>query len=216
MQIRPENAIQQISRKNGDITISVESDLENPSESLAVTNQILTYAKTYDFPAGISYSSGGENSENSELVMAMVMALIISVVTIFGILTYQFNSFAKPAIVFYSVFMAVPFVLLGLLITGNPLSMTFGIGFIAFMGIAVNHGIILIDAINLNTDKGMNSFTALVEAGASRLEPMVLTTITTVAGMIPIALKNKMWAGLGWTIVFGLIATTIITLFTLK
>jgi HAE1 family hydrophobic/amphiphilic exporter-1 len=75
--------------------------------------------------------------------------------------------------------MSLPYVMIGLLITGNQFSLPFGIGFIAFTGIAVNHGIILLDAININLRKGMQSFTALVEAGSSRLEPMLLTTLTT-------------------------------------
>lgn len=210
-----QNAVQQISRKNGEVVITVGSDLENKSKSVEVTNQITAFAKTYKFPPGITYSAWGENNENKDLVVAMVVALLISVVTIFAILTWEFDSFSRPAIVFYSVFMAIPFVFLGLFITGNPMSMMFGIGFIAFMGIAVNHGIILIDAVKVNMEKWMDTLNALVEAGASRLEPMVLTTITTVIGMIPIALKNKMWAWMGWTIIFGLTATTIITLLTL-
>lgn len=121
---------------------------------------------------------------------------------IFAILTLQFNSFKQPAIVLYSVIMSIPFVLLGLLITGNMISLTFGIGFIAFTGIAVNHGIILIDAININLRKGMKGIVALVEAGSSRLEPMLLTTLTTSLGILPLALRDAFWAGLGFTIIF--------------
>jgi multidrug efflux pump len=136
--------------------------------------------------------------------------------TIFAILTLQFNSYKQPVIVLYSVIMAIPFVLLGLLLTQNKLSMPFGIGFIAFTGIAVNHGIILIDAININLRKGMKGFVALVEAGSSRLEPMILTTLTTSLGILPLALRDKFWSALGFTIIFGLLACTIITLFIVK
>lgn len=72
---------------------------------------------------------------------------------IFGILTLQFNSFSQPAVILYSVIMALPFVMVGLIITGDRFSLPFGIGFIAFTGIAVNHGIILISAINENFQK---------------------------------------------------------------
>ena len=85
--------------------------------------------------------------------MAVVSAFFIAVMVIFAILTLQFNSFSQPAIILYSVVMSLPFVMLGLLATGNQFSMPFGIGFIAFTGIAVNHGIILIDAINQNLQK---------------------------------------------------------------
>ena len=96
------------------------------------------------------------------------------------------------------------------------MSMPFGIGFIAFTGIAVNHGIILIDAININIRKGMTGITALVEAGSSRLEPMILTTLTTSLGILPLALRDAFWAALGFTIIFGLIACTFLTLFIVK
>jgi multidrug efflux pump subunit AcrB len=72
---------------------------------------------------------------------------------IFAILTLQFNSFSQPAVILYSVIMSLPFVMIGLILTGNKFSLPFGIGFIAFTGIAVNHGIILIDAINENLKK---------------------------------------------------------------
>lgn len=135
---------------------------------------------------------------------------------IFAILTLQFNSYKQPIIVLFSVIMAIPFVLVGLLLTGNQMSLPFGIGFIAYTGIAVNHGIILIDAININLRKGMQSYTALVEAGSSRLEPMVLTTLTTCLGILPLALRDAFWAALGFTIIFGLMACTILTLFIVK
>lgn len=96
---------------------------------------------------------GGENESNSELIVAVLSAFFIAVIIIFAILTLQFNSFSQPAIVLYSVIMSLPFVMVGLLLTGNKFSMPFGIGFIAFTGIAVNHGIILISAINENLKK---------------------------------------------------------------
>lgn len=94
--------------------------------------------------------------------------------------------------------------------------MPFGIGFISLTGIAVNHAIILIDAINRNLKKGMEGIQALVEAGYSRLEPMTLTTITTILGIYPLALKDEFWAGLGYTIIFGLVFASAMTLFVVK
>lgn len=131
-------------------------------------------------------------------------------------LTLQFNSFSQPAVILYSVIMSLPFVMVGLILTGNRFSLPFGIGFIAFTGIAVNHGIILISAINENLEKGMKGITALVEAGSSRLEPMTLTTLTTALGMIPIAMKDRFWSGMGFTIIFGIIAASALTLFVVK
>ncbi|NDK07700.1 hypothetical protein EOM39_00465 [Candidatus Gracilibacteria bacterium] len=210
------NSIASISSEDGKITITVDADLEKGVDSVSTQAKFEEYAKSYTFPSGISYMKGGENEENKELIVAVLSSFFIAVIIIFSILTLQFNSYSQPLIILYSVVMSLPFVMLGLLITGNPFSLPFGIGFISFTGIAVNHGIILVDAININLNKGMNSFTALVEAGSSRLEPMTLTTFTTSLGILPIAMKDEFWAGMGYTIIFGIISASALTLFILK
>lgn len=143
--ITPENSISTITRDDEKIQITVGASLNTGVNSIAINNQIQEFAKSYKFPDGISYSAGGAQSENSELIISMVTALILALMAIFALLTWQFDSYAKPAILFYSVFMAIPFVFLGLWMTGNPYSLMFGIGFIALMGISVNHGIILLE-----------------------------------------------------------------------
>jgi HAE1 family hydrophobic/amphiphilic exporter-1 len=210
------NAVASVKREAGLTTISIGADVETGVTAAEIQTKFVAFAEKYSFPNGISYSAGGENSDNADLIMAILTAFFIAVLAIFAILTLQFNSYKQPVIVLFSVVMSVPMVLLGMLITDNQISLTFGIGFIAFTGIAVNHGIILIDAININLNKGMKSFTALVEAGSSRLEPMVLTTLTTCLGILPLALRDKFWAGLGFTIIFGLLACTFLTLFVVK
>lgn len=212
----PKNALQSISRSDGDIQISVNAELQEWANSTEVSSAITDLAAKYKYPEGITYSMGGEVSENSDLIIALFAAFFIAITVIFAILTLQFNSFSQPVIILYSVVMALPAVLFWLLVTGNSFSLMAAIGFIAFTGIAINHGIILIDAINRNLKKEINGFTALVEAGASRLEPMVLTTFTAVFGLLPIALKDKFWSGMGFTIIFGIMATTFLTLFVVK
>ena len=120
---------------------------------MGLQKQLLNFAANYTYPIGISYSTGGENQANSELIIAILSAFFIAIIVIFAILTLQFNSFSQPAIVLYSVIMSLPFVMIGLILTDNKFSLPFGIGFIAFTGIAVNHGIILISAINENLKK---------------------------------------------------------------
>ena len=210
------NATASVSREDGKIQITVDADLEAGVDSVSVGKQFETFATKYTFPTGISYAKWGENEENSELIIAILSAFFIAIIVIFAILTLQFNSFSQPLVIIYSVVMSLPLVMVGLYITDNPFSLSFGIGFIAFTGIAVNHGIILIDAINQNLKKGMTGFTALIEAGSSRLEPMALTTFTTVLGILPIALRDKFWSGMGFTIIFGIIAASTLTLFVVK
>ncbi|PID83792.1 hypothetical protein CSB09_04370 [Candidatus Gracilibacteria bacterium] len=211
--IQSKNSIAQISRENGEIQIEVTADIEDGYNTAELTQKAAQLAKEFEFPQGIEYKKGGENEENADLIQAMVMAFFSAILVIFGILTLQFDSYSKPVLILYSVIMSFSFVSLGLLVTGNPFSMPFAIGFIAFTGVAVNHGIILIDAINQNMRRGMEPFQALVEAGSMRLEPMVVTTLTTVLGILPIALQDRFWAGMGFTIIFGLIAATFLTLF---
>lgn len=216
VETKTQNAIASVNREDGKVQISVESDLEKWIDTISTQAKFVEFAKTYKFPNGISYKAWGENDANSELIVSVISSFFIAVMIIFAILTLQFNSFTQPAIILYSVIMSLPFVMIGLLLTGNQFSMPFGIGFIAFTGIAVNHGIILIDAINQNLEKWMNWFTALVEAGSSRLEPMTLTTVTTVLGILPIALRDRFWSGMWFTIIFGIIAASILTLFVVK
>ncbi len=107
----PKNALQSISRTDGDIQISVNAELANGANSTEVTLAILDVASKYDYPEGITYSMGGEVSENSDLIMALFAAFFIAITVIFAILTLQFNSFSQPFIILYSVVMALPFVL---------------------------------------------------------------------------------------------------------
>lgn len=196
------NAVASVKREAGLITVSVGADFETGYNATEMQSKFTDFATKYNFPPGVSYTAGGENSENEDLIIAVIQAFLLAILAIFALLTLLFNSFSQPVIVLYSVVMSLPFVMVGLLLTSNQFSMPFGIGFIAFTGIAVNHGIILIDAININLRKGMQSFKALVEAGSSRLEPMMLTTLTTALGILPIALRDKFWSGLGFTIIF--------------
>lgn len=213
---KAQNAIALVKRENGKVQITVDADLEAGLDTTKAQAQFESYAKGYNFPKGISYNQWWETAANKELIIAVFTAFFLAITVIFGILTLQFNSFSQPAVILYSVIMALPFVMVGLIITGDRFSLPFGIGFIAFTGIAVNHGIILISAINENFQKWMNGITALVEAGSSRLEPMTLTTLTTALGMIPIALKDRFWSGMGFTIIFGIIAASFLTLFVVK
>jgi multidrug efflux pump subunit AcrB len=216
VEVKLTNATARVAREDGKIQITVDGDLEQGIDTVTMQRQYEEFAKSYPYPPGISYAQWGENAENSELIVAMLSAFFIALIVIFAILTLQFNSFSQPLIVLFSVIMALPFVMVGLLLTDNQFSMPFGIGFIAFTGIAVNHGIILIDAINQNLKKWMEGITALVEAGSSRLEPMLLTTVTTALGILPIALRDRFWSGMGFTIIFGIIAASALTLFVVK
>ena len=216
IETKTQNAIASVNREDGKVQIAVEADLEQWMDSISTQAKFVEFANSYSFPNGISFKAWWENDANSELILAVVSSFFIAVMVIFAILTLQFNSFSQPAVILYSVVMSLPFVMIWLILTDNQFSLPFWIWFIAFTGIAVNHGIILIDAINQNLEKWMNWFTALIEAWSSRLEPMTLTTVTTVLGILPIALRDRFWSGMWFTIIFGIIAASILTLFVVK
>lgn len=208
-----DTAISKIDRVDTKITITVDSDLEDGLVASAIQPQLIAFAQEYEFPFGTSFEAAGEAEENSELIVSTLIAFGVALFLIFIILVLQFNSYAQPAVILYSVVLALLWVNAGLYILGIPYSMAFAIGFIALTGIVINNAIIYIDRINTNLREGLEQKEAILYAGKSRLVPMLVTTVTTVCGILPIAFQDEFWAGLGFTIVFGLITGTIMTLF---
>ncbi|MCP4523871.1 MAG: efflux RND transporter permease subunit, partial [Candidatus Gracilibacteria bacterium] len=130
-------AVSSISRNDSKISISVESDILTGYLPTDIQPLFLDFAEDYSYPEGISFLAGGENEENSDLIISTFKSLFIAIFLIFSILVFQFNSFKQPAIVLYSVVLALLGVNIGLYITGNPYSMPFMIGFIALTGVVV-------------------------------------------------------------------------------
>lgn len=219
-----EPSLSSISRQDGKISISAESDLEPGTLPSTIQPLLIEYAENYNYPEWVSYSAGWENEENAELIQATLQSFFIALFLIFGILVFQFNSYSQPIIILYSVVLALLGVNIGLFVTGNPYSMTFGIWFIALTGVVVNDAIILVDRINRNIERLVrNSWDkvlrledyewALVAAGKSRLQPIIVTTLTTLFWVLPLALQDAFWAGLWFTIIFWLFAGSFMTLF---
>ena len=219
-----EPGLSSISREDGKITIGANGDLDPWVLPTEIQPKLIEFAENYNFPEGISYSAGGENEENAELIQATLQSFFIALFLIFTILVFQFNSYSQPLIILYSVVLALLGVNIGLFVTGNPYSMTFGIGFIALTGVVVNDAIILVDRINRNLDRLVRNagdktleledyVESLVAAGKSRLQPIIVTTLTTLFWVLPLALQDAFWAGLWFTIIFGLFAGSFMTLF---
>jgi len=213
---RLSNAIASISRSNGDIQITVDADLEDGMDTVSSQAAYTQFASGYKYPPGISYKTWGENQENAELIIAIGSAFFLSLLAIFAILVLQFQSYSQPALILYSAIFATPLVMVGLYITDNPFSLTFGIGFIAFTGVAVNDAIVLLSAINSNIAKWMTGVKVLVESAVSRIQPIMLTSVTTILGMLSIATQDKFWSGLWYTIIFGIVGASILTLFSIQ
>jgi multidrug efflux pump subunit AcrB len=169
--------------------------------------------KSYSWPKGYRYYIAGEFESREESFGGMGRAVIIALIAILAVLVLQFRSYRQPLIVFA----AIPFAMIGsilaLLITRNSFSFTAFIGLTSLVGIVINNSIILVDYTNQLRRQGTELVAALKEAGETRFIPILLTTATTVGGLLPLTLGGgTMWAPMGWTIIGGLVCSTLLTL----
>jgi multidrug efflux pump subunit AcrB len=210
-----DSSVWSILRKNGDITIRIDADLKDgfTNQWPALQKKIEQRAKSYPFPAGITYKSGWEQADNADLIQTTIIWFFVALFAIYMILVLEFNSFSKPAIIMYSVILWLLWVNIGLYITGNPYSMAVWIGIIAMTGIVVDNAAIILERINDNTAHNIDTFEAIVEACKSRLQPMLLTSMTDFFGLLPIAFQDEFWQWLAFTISFWLFAWACMTLF---
>ncbi|WP_420452339.1 efflux RND transporter permease subunit [Ilumatobacter sp.] len=154
----------------------------------------------------------GQESDNQDDFASLGRALVIALGLMFVLLVVQFRSIVQPLLIF----VAIPFSFLGvftaLSLSGNPISFFVGIGFIALIGVVVNNSILLVDAANRSRREGLRPGEAIADAVEQRFRPLVATTITTVAGLLPLALGDPFWESLGFTLIGGLISSTIMVL----
>ena len=167
---------------------------------------------SFSLPEGYSVRMGGEAEDIDQSFSDMFRAMIVAVILIGSALVIQFRSFRQPIFILATIPLALIGVFPGLVMVGQPLSFPGIIGVVALVGVVVNDAIILMDQINTNRKKGMDRAQAVQQASASRFQPIVLTTITTVAGVLPITLSNPLWGSLGFAIIFGLSFATVLTL----
>ena len=159
---------------------------------------------------------GGEVETMMESFVQLGLALVLGIFLVYMVMAVQFESITYPFIIMFSMPTMVIGVILGLLISGLPLSLPGFIGLIMLAGIVVNNGILLVEYINILRRNGMERMEAIVEAGKSRMRPILMTTLTTVLAMIPLALAIGEGAEnqqpMAVVVVFGLTSSTIFTL----
>lgn len=166
-----------------------------------------------DLPATYSLEDGGSVEKTQESGEKLRVAFTISVALILITLICQYNSFAMPVLVLLSVPLSLVGALVGLFVTGWPLGFMPSLGILALAGIVINNAIILFDTIETNIKEGVPVHEAIAAAGAARMRPIMLSMLTTVGGLVPLALfGGPMWAGMAWAMVFGLVISTAMTL----
>ena len=170
-----------------------------------------------DLPAGIAWKLGGSYEDQMDTFVDMGMLLVLMVILVYVIMASQFESLSYPFIIMFSLPFAVVGVMLGLWATNTALGVMGLLGVLMLVGIVVNNGIVLVDYIRLLIGRKMPIIDAVVAGGKSRLRPILMTTLTTVLGMIPMAAGNgvgsEMWNSLGMVVATGLTFSTLVTLF---
>jgi len=179
-----------------------------------VVAQLEQKLSVYPWPEGYSYTYTGELESREESFGGIMRASIIALIAIFAVLVLQFRSFTQPLIIFTAIPLAGIGSALALWLTGNSFSFTAGIGMISLIGVVINNSIILVDYTNKLIEEGKDRLQALKEAGETRFTPILLTTLTTIGGLLPLTLRGgTLWAPMGWTIIGGLLVSTFLTLY---
>lgn len=205
-----------IERKNRERVITLSAVLANGAVLGEMASQVQQVLKEADIPSDVSTSIGGTFEDQQDTFKDLITLGIMIILLVFIVLAAQFESLTDPFIIMFSLPFAFTGVFLGLAITNTPLGVMALIGVIMLAGIVVKNGIVLIDYTILNRERGMAVTKAVVNAGRSRLRPVLMTTLTTVLGMIPMAIGtgegSEMWRSMGMTVAWGLAFSTLITL----
>ncbi|MCR5887772.1 efflux RND transporter permease subunit [Hymenobacter sp. J193] len=224
-----------IKRKDVKRVITISSNVLSGFTGPDVVRNIETALKAYPTPAGYTIKMGGAQEDQKETSDFLPLAGIGALALIFLILVVQFNSFSKPVIILSEVLFSVAGVFWGLAITGMNISIVMtGVGIIALAGIVVKNGILLVEFTDILRSQGMPLREAIVLAGRTRLNPVILTATAATLGLIPLAIGLNVdfyemfaafepnffiggesvtfWGPLAWTIIFGLVFATLITL----
>ena len=159
----------------------------------------------------------GDYEDQQEMFADMIVLIVLILILVYMVMASQFESFMGPFVIMFSVPFAFTGVFLGLMLTNTALGVMAMVGIIILLGIVVKNGIVLIDYTILMRERGMGVIEATVTAAKSRLRPILMTTLTTVLGMLPMALGrgegSEMWRSLGMSVCWGLSFSTLITLF---
>ncbi len=169
-----------------------------------------------NLPAGVMVQISGAIKEQMESFMDIALLLVISLILVYLIMASQFESLKMPFIIMFSIPFAFSGVAIALFLTGTTLSVISGIGVVMLIGIVVKNAIVLVDFINLMRERGNELYEAIAISGRSRLRPVIMTSATTILGMLPLAMStgagSELWSPMGVAIIGGLVFSTLVTL----
>ncbi len=205
-----------ITRKNRERYVTVSGVVASGYALSEIVEKAKVGLAQIPMPQGFMWQIGGTYEDQQETFGDLVLLMALMVILVFVIMASQFESLTYPFVIMFSLPFAVVGVVIGLAITGTPMNIMALLGVLMLIGIVVNNGIVLVDYTILCRERGMGVLEAVVTAGRSRLRPILMTTLTTVLGMVPMAVGNgvgaEMWNSLGMSVAWGLSFSTLITL----
>lgn len=206
-----------INRINGQRVTNITANLESGVALGEAVEDIQAELSDFPLPSGFTIVFGGEWEEQQKAADDFSMAIIMALILIYMVMAGQFERFIDPLVVMFSVPLAMIGVIPALLLTGTTLNIQSLMGMIMLIGIVVNNAIVLVDYINLmRREKNMPVFEAVIEAGRLRLRPILITTLTTVLGLLPLSFGlgagAEIQASLARVVIGGLTASTLVTL----
>lgn len=188
------------------------------SESLGdMTKKVNDIVDDLDLPSEVELSYGGDRELFESAIDDMLLALVLAVVLVYIVMAAQFESFKYPFVIMFSVPLMLIGVSLALFFTNTPVSITAVIGLLILVGIVVNNGIVLVDYINQRKEAGLSSYDAIMSSVRDRVRPILMTALTTILGLLPLALGlgegSELNQPMGIAVIGGLISSTFLTLY---
>lgn len=213
--LEPSRAPVTISRKNEQRVVYVNIDVEG-SKLGAVTQEVQKVLENYNWPIGYQWAVGGAAEDMVESFFWLAIALMGGTLLVYMVMASQFESLLGPFIIIFTIPLALIGVVWALILTGTALSVIAMIGIIILVGIVVNNAIVLIDYIEQLRVRGIEMFEAVKTAARRRLRPILMTALTTILAMFPLALElgtgAELWAPMARSVIGGLTAATFLTL----
>lgn len=205
----------EIYRTGGLREVTISAGLDGKPLNEAV-KEIKNSLNDYNIPQGYEIVYGGEIEQMKDAFSQMALALILAVLLVYMVMAAQFESLINPFIIMFTVPLAFIGAIIVLFYTGVTISIPAMIGFVMLTGIIVNNGIVLIDFINKEKEKGIDTRQAIINSGKTRLQPILMTALTTIIGLLPMALGigegNEIQLPLAMTVIGGLTIGTLLTL----
>jgi len=205
----------EIQRKNKQRYVTVEANVHGRSLGEATADARALMEKL-ERPSGVSIEFGGQIKEQTEAFQQMALLVLLGILLVYMVMAGQYEAYLDPFVIMFSIPFALTGVAFAFLITGLYLSLQAMLGIVMLIGIVVNNAIVLVDYINLLRARGAPMRRALIESGGRRLRPVLMTTLTTFFGMLPMAISNaqgsELWRPLAVSVMGGLMVSTLVTM----